>query len=494
MESPLRKSFSVWKRWGLVLDLVLRTAVVLAIVGMVNYLGARWYHRFFLGAHARQELSPRTLGLLKSITNDVRVTVYYDREDPLFTLITALLREYREANGHIFITSVDYIRDMGAAAKLKADPRYQLQLTGLTNKNLVLFECEGTVKAVHGQEIGQVHLGQDPTADQRTFREYTVFQGEIQFTSALLAVLNHKPFNAYYLVGHGEHDLEDGGPAGYETFRFVLKQDSIEVKPLLLLGTNAVPADCNLLIIAGPKRQLPDAEIERVDDYLRQGGRLLALLNPEALSPPTGLERLLAGWGVGVTNASIIEPKLTTGRSDIKVYNFAAHPVVAPLVGSALHLIRPRPVGPMEIGKPLPFADAPQVEVLARTSPEAYLESDATHRRGVFPLAVAVEKRNAPGVVTERGSTRIIAVGDSLFLTKLLIESASGGNKDFLRYAANWLLERKQLLEGLSPKPVGQYRLTMSLSEQRSAKWLLLAAIPCTVLAFGGLVWLRRRK
>src|ERR1051325_5106562 len=107
MESPLRKSFSVWKRWGLVLDLVLRTAVVLAIVGMVNYLGARWYHRFFLGAHARQELSPRTLGLLKSITNDVRVTVYYDREDPLFTLITALLREYREANGHIFITSAD---------------------------------------------------------------------------------------------------------------------------------------------------------------------------------------------------------------------------------------------------------------------------------------------------------------------------------------------------------------------------------------------------
>jgi hypothetical protein len=45
-EPPLKKSFSAWKRWSLGLDVVVRTVVVLAVVLMVNYLGARWSQRF----------------------------------------------------------------------------------------------------------------------------------------------------------------------------------------------------------------------------------------------------------------------------------------------------------------------------------------------------------------------------------------------------------------------------------------------------------------
>ena len=120
-EAPSRKSFSAWKRWGFGLDLVLRTALVLAVVVMVNYLGGHWYQRFHLSAATRQELSPRTTGLLKTITNNINVTLYYDREDPLFTAVSALLKEYRDANPRIHVTTVDYIRDIGAAEKMKAE-------------------------------------------------------------------------------------------------------------------------------------------------------------------------------------------------------------------------------------------------------------------------------------------------------------------------------------------------------------------------------------
>ncbi len=489
-ETLLKQSFSAWKRLGLGLDLILRTAVVLAVVVMVNYLGARWHQRFYLNAEARQELSPRTTGLLNSITNDVSVTLFYDRENPLFTQVAALLREYRNVNPHIRLTTVDYIRDMGAAAKLKADEKYRRYLTGVTNKNLVLFEYEGRLKSIPGQALGQILIEQDPGGEPMQFRRRTMFHGENLFTAALLSVLNPKPFKACYLIGHGEHRLDDGGEAGYQTFLSVLQQNYIQVELLTLLGSNTVPADCNLLIIAGPTSPLADGERERVDDYLHQGGRLLALLNFESLARPTGLEQILAGWGVGVTNAALADPKLTTGHSDLITMDFSGHAVVNPLRGLALHLILPRPVGRLDVGKPPAYA--PRIEVLATTSPAATLDRGPARGPGSFPLAVAVEKPNAPGVITERGSTRILAVGDSLFLGNHQIESA--GNKDFLGYAINWLLERKQLMEGLGPKPVTEYRLAMSTSQQHSAQWLMLAAIPGAVLAFGGLVWLRRRK
>jgi hypothetical protein len=109
-----------------------------------------------------------------------------------------------------------------------------------------------------------------------------------------------------------------------------------------------------------------------------------------------------------------------------------------------------------------------------------------------FPLAVAVEKGNVKGVITERGTTRIVAVGDSIFLTNHQIESA--GNRDFAHLAVNWLLERTQLMQGLGPRPVGEYRITLAAQQRHTVQWLLLGALPGAVLIFGGLVWLRRRK
>ena len=83
-------------------------------------------------------------------------------------------------------------------------------------------------------------------------------------------------------------------------------------------------------------------------------------------------------------------------------------------------------------------------------------------------------------------------VGDSFFLGNRQIESA--GNRDFVGYAANWLLDRPQLLEGLGPRPVNEYRITTTHSQLQTIEGLLLAALPGVPLVLGGLVWLRRRK
>jgi hypothetical protein len=105
---------------------------------------------------------------------------------------------------------------------------------------------------------------------------------------------------------------------------------------------------------------------------------------------------------------------------------------------------------------------------------------------------VAVEKGAIKDVITERGSTRMVVVGDSLFLGNLQIESAA--NRDFAGNALNWLLERTQLLTGLGPRPITEYRIVMTKAQLQQAQWLLLGALPGAVLLLGGLVWLRRRS
>ncbi len=113
MATPLKPSFTPGRPWTIGFDVILRTAFVLAVVVMVNYLGAKFYGRFYLSSQTRVQLSSRTLSVVHSITNQITVTVYYDKTDDWYPSIIALLNEYRSANPKIFVKTVDYIRDAG---------------------------------------------------------------------------------------------------------------------------------------------------------------------------------------------------------------------------------------------------------------------------------------------------------------------------------------------------------------------------------------------
>jgi gliding motility-associatede transport system auxiliary component len=489
-DSQSRPSFSPYLKWGIGLHVVLLILVVFAVVAMVNYLSRDYFLRFQLSARTRIELSPRTVSLLRSLTNQVKVTLYYDTDDELYQTVADLLGEYRLVNPKITITTVDYVRDLGAAQKVKA----KYNLFGPTDKDVVIFDCEEKVKVVSGKALAEYVLEQVPNDTEREFRRKpTAFMGETAFTMALLDVTS-PPLRAYFLQGHGEHRIDSGDELdGYLKFALVLQQNHVQVEPLSLLGTNIVPMDCNLLVIAGPREAIPDLELNKIEQYLNQGGRLLALFNCYPILAPvkrdTGLEGVLAKWGVEVGNNVIKDPVNTISREDIVVVSFGKHPLVNSLLGSKLDMILPRSVGQLKLRSQA--ADAPRVEELAFSGPKSYAAGDFVHTRP-FPLMVAVEKGAIKDVITERGSTRMVVTGDSIFLANHYIDS--GANRDFLGYAVNWLLERTQLLEGLGPRPVEEHRIVMTKAQLHQAQWVLLAGLPGCVLVLGGLVWLRRRN
>jgi ABC-type uncharacterized transport system involved in gliding motility auxiliary subunit len=479
-------SFSRGRKWNIAFNVTLAILVVIALAVMVNYLSGRYFKRLHLSSNARIELSPRTVSLVKSITNRVDVILYYDRDESLFSDISELLKEYRSTNPKLSVSTVDYYRDPGAALEIKA--KYNLGAS--TNKNFVIFDCEGRSKIVDGKTLAQYTLEQVPNSTEREFRRKPVtFNGEMMFTAALFSVINPQPLKALYLTGHGEPSLTDASEAGYQTFASVLKQNYISVEPLTLTGSNAVPDDCNFLIVAGPTVPIPSFELEKIDQFLAQGGRMLALFDARTAAQAVGLEAILAKWGVRVGLDLVVDSEhMVPGKRDLVISAFTLHPVLNPIVGSGLYFVIPRPVS--HETNQLEHAEV-AVEEVAFTGENAFLYSDKTQQMRRRSVMVAVDGSARPAV-RERGTTRMIVAGDSFFLSNHQIEILS--NRDFLNSAVNWLGERNVMLQGVGPRPVQEFRLVVTQSRMQTLQWILLGAIPGGILLFGGLIWLSRRK
>jgi len=484
-----KPSFSPYRRWGMALQMVVLVLLVLSVTAMVNYVSHGHFHRFHFSDATKLPLSARTIKFLQSLTNQVNITLFYDKDEPMFSTVSDLVNEYKLACPKISVRLVDYTRDPGAAQELKA--KYSF-LASPNAKNVVLFESQGRVKPVDGKALAQYVIEQVPNDKDLEFRRKpTAFEGERAFTSTIAAVVNPNPLKAYFLRGHGEHEFDSGDESvGYQKFATILRENYMTNSPLFLLSTNAVPADCNLLIIAGPVAPLEPSELDKIEQYLNQGGRLFVLFNVLSLDKgDTGLEKVLAKWGIQVTASVIQDPEQTSGRGDVVVHNFSTHPIVNPLIQSAIHVILPRLIG--KVHNPAPAADAPRVDELAFSTPKSYIKGQEDRGTRAFPLAVASEKAAVKDVVSARGSTRIVVIGDSLFLGNHQIESLS--NRDFAWNAVNWLLDRTQLME-IGPRPVKEYRIVMSRVQAQRAQWVLLGGMPGVILLCGGMVWLRRRR
>ncbi len=499
MDDPTPKtSFSTGRRWGIFFSVIISIVAMIALVIMVNYLGARYYARLTLSAQTRQQLSPQTVSLLKSITNEVNIIIYYDKTDDLYGSIVSVLDEFRLRNPKISVQAIDYRVDAGAALKIKEKYKDYLGLS--SGKNLVIFECNSTPRPyiIPGDLLGQYSYSvenPDPGSDEKQriyHKDLGFFLGERLFSGALLAVTSPKPFTAYFLEGHGEHRSDDNkADPGYGRFKAVLSFNNIQSGIITnLLGANAIPADCNLLIIAGARKRYP-IEWEKVRDYLNHGGKLFVLYNFFTRDYDTGLEDVLSDWGLEVGHNVIkdVSSSAQSSGNDLHVGSFSpSHPLVNPLMGSVLDIVLPRSIG-ASTNKPGP--DMPKVEELAFADQTAKINDSPVPAGRPISLIAAVEKSGSKGVFPEHGITRIVVVGDSFFLDNQMIEAAD--NRAFASYAVNWLLDRKQLLAGVGPQKVIEYKLMMTRAQMSSVRWIFLAAMPGAFVLFGGMVWLRRR-
>jgi ABC-type uncharacterized transport system involved in gliding motility auxiliary subunit len=492
-------------RWTMSLNVVLSTIAVLALVGMINYLAARHFSRVSVAARSQVEFSPLTKRTLDSLTNVIKVIIYFDKDDALYDSVWSMLKEYKYANPRILVETVDYLRDPAAAQLIKT----KYGLSEVNDKNVIIFDgapdkpgSEGQRRLVYQGELSELDMSKLMSGQSREIRR-THFKGEMLFTSALQHVSAVRPLKAYFVQGHAEHNPDSNDKLmGYSKFAGVLKDNNIKYEALTLYGSGDIPADCSLLIIAGPHDAFLGEEVDKVERYLKQGGRLLILFNWATAKRATGLEKLIARWGVDVGSNVVVDRDNSLQQdNDILVSHFSDHPLTKPLLqGRGIYMVLPRSIARMP--KEGSSDDAPKVEVLATTGPNGRVHTDiqenppAIHPRpedyvGTVPLIAAIEKGTIRGISADRGSTRIVVVGDSYFLRNGTIENVA--NFEFASYAINWLLARNEFLLALPARPITEYKLSMTQSQRAAVSWILLAGMPGSVLVMGLLVWLRRR-
>jgi hypothetical protein len=212
---------------------------------------------------------------------------------------------------------------------------------------------------------------------------------------------------------------------------------------------------------------------------------------------PTGLEPLLRQWGVGVAQNVVLDPDNASNPQGIdpKPVNPGVHPTVNSLGRARVRLTNPRSLYAIDSGEAR--RDDAKVDELLFTGPKSQMLSDFNERGiprerkqvGSQPLMVAVEK-SIPAV--QRGATRIVALGDTAFWANQLIEVDA--NAEFAAHVVNWLVGQNILLADIPRRAVATYKLTMTRSQMRNVRWLLLGAMPAAILLLGFIVAARRRS
>jgi len=491
------------RRFVIGANILVQILAVLALVIMVNWLVSRHYTRFDWTKSGYYKLSEKTKQVLASLKTPVDVIVFLpptnqgQREyvEKVLEDVRNLLAEFQfRGRGKLRVEYVDPQRDLARASQLVE--QYKLDSR---SPDVVIFACGGRHKYVQLDDMVDLDNSQYFSGGPPRIKD---FKGEGVFLSAIQTVTEEKSPKVYFLTGHGEHDPDAFDERdGYSELTRYIKRDNITVEKWNLQEKQALPPDAGAIVIAGPRKAFTDAEINLLDQYLKNKGRLLVMLDPHT---QTGLENLLERWGVQVDNdLAVAKGGLLLGTELIVVdalgTDYASHPISAKLEGintSFPYARSVRAAGSPQGSSP----DQPHVTELVKTPASFWGETNpdtehveynpAQDIKGPLSLAVAVETGKPAGVDVNLGLTRAVVIGTSRFVDN---GDLGGGNLDFFMNSLNWLLQREQLV-AVSPKTPEEFSLDMSPNQQRAVYALVIAGMPLAIALIGILVWLGRRK
>lgn len=477
-------SFSPTVRRVISRRVILAALTAMVCVVLANLLALRNPAQIVLTQSADYSLSPLTKNVLGALTNDVRAVVLFDRQADLFEPVKNLLTEYERMSPRLKLELIDLARNPARAEEVQQE----LKMPVNSPENRVIFAANNSAKAISESELSILDFSE--FISTREARR-THFAGEQLFTSAIVAVTEGRQTKVGFITGHGEHKASDtGGQWGYSKFANILQQKGLLLQQIPLAGTNSIPADCRMLIIAGPRTPYSGGELAKLREFVDIGGSLFTLFNFYSLQRPTGLEKFLADYDfeIGINQVSDSKNEQSGQGGLLLVDDLGSHPITKPILGSRLQMLLPRSVG-------LPEAEndeSPTVSILAHSSDAGQAvgqiqgNKGSIEMEGKIPLIAAKLHAN-----DGQPPARIVVAGDSLFLGNSAVEA--GANRDFASLTINWLLEREHLL-AIAPRTVTEYRINLSRAEMTSISWLLLLVLPGGTLGLGLLWWRRQMK
>ena len=129
------------------------------------------------------------------------------------------------------------------------------------------------------------------------------FRAENYFTGYMKTVVEGELPTVYFLEGHDEVPLSEMSQLAANLGNY-----NYGAQPLNLTTADAVPEDCCILVIAGPKLDLTEAEYKRIYEFTERGGNVSILIGPdESKTRFSYLERLMSSFCIGMNYDRVSE-------------------------------------------------------------------------------------------------------------------------------------------------------------------------------------------
>jgi len=438
------------------------TLIVLAALGLLNFLANRYNKSADLTANKRYSLAEQTEKVVRNLKSDVTVR-YFDQQSR-FANAKDLLDRYDNLSTHFNVVYSDPDRDPQLARSL-----------GVREMGTVIVEANGrreTAKAVTEQEI----------------------------TGALIRVLKEGERKVCAVAGSGEASTQEGGRSGYSQFAALMQRNNYKLDSIRLIEKPEIPISCTIVLIGGPKFDYVPPVVNALKVFVEGGGRVLAMLDPplavgaEQVSANEALVDMLGGWGIKVNRDLILDTN-PIGQ----VYGFSAavplvrdysgHTIVKEMRGAAtaFPLARSLDVETKEKIQGSKLFSTSEASYATTNLSSAEVKIDPAHdKKGPFAIGVAATLTADAG----KQPGRVVVTGSSQWVSNGML--AFNGNQDLAMNMINWLSSDEDLIS-IRPREQDNRPLAMSGSAMRTLTLTSLVLIPSLILMMGIGMWWKRR-
>jgi gliding motility-associatede transport system auxiliary component len=433
--------------------------IVLAVVGGVNFLANRYDKTFDTTANKKFTLSDQTDKIAKDLKQNINIT-YWDRPTQ-FQAAHDLLDRYQNLSSKINVHYMDAEKNRTAAIAAGV-------------KQL------GTI---------QVNTG--------TKQEEAKSLTEEEVTGALVRAIKNGERTACFVLGSGEHSIDDADRGGYSQAKALLEANNYKTQTIKLLENPEIPKDCLIVVVPGPTHDYLQREVDAIKTYVEKGGRAFIMLDPplqfakQQTDENAELVKVLKDWGVTADKDLVLD---TSGVGQI----FGMGPEVPLVTGYGTHAIvkamKDVPSG-FPISRSLEVKNGAKttVEKLFDTSENSFatknlksaeIKPSASDMKGPLTLGAA-------GTYNGEGTKgQFVVVGSSSWIANSFLRF--NGNRDLFLNSMNWLSSDEDLIS-IRPKDTEDRRLTMSTSQMRLVAYSSVVGIPLLIIFAGVGMWWRRR-
>ena len=408
-------------------------------------------------------ITDTSMKIINAMSEDVKVMVLADRLN-VDSRISRYLDKYTGLSDHLIL---EYIDPTVFPAVLN---QYGAQAGD------VVVRCEATDR----QHI--FNLEEVVGYDERVYYYYgtkteTDFDAEGLLTAAVDGVLNTAGHKVYTLHGHSEIVM-------FEAVEKLLEKSHIEVDYLNLMTDGEIPADCEMLIITAPLKDLADDELTKLREYLAAGGQIIYSMDGSETSLPN-LEALCAEYGIQIqpgyamdsgayyqNNPFLTFPKFITGTDATGV--IASNQMLMMYMSRGLTLVDPA-------------RESITVKSFLDTTEQGYLLVENTPMNpGKYSIgAVATE------MVGDKKARLVVFGSRSAQDTEL---TSAFGNLDNLDFFVTTVAAGFDDVSPISIPAVGLGEPHNTIMRGGTLSLLIVAVLPAVVLLVGFLHWLRRRR